>query len=302
MNISKPNYYLQASLAVLILSMTFAGQTRAEPTIRLVDGATTVQLSADLTNALAGLSVTPAATQPATLSDDGIATFPIVGGGIDLETNIGDILHTGGLSFSVADGTTVDLFSFIIDNTPSDKGSNSSAKDPAATNTTVQPANDNNAAGNTGTNATDTDPAATNTTTQPVNNNDGGADKKTTLTGLAALNDDLAGRFPLFNLDFNNAVVESNDTESDTDTTSVTDVKVTGVEMSLTKEGADALNAAFNVNAFTENLNIGTANIEGLTDATNDIGDEADDVADEADDVADDVADEADDVADEVGL
>lgn len=301
MNILKQNYYLQISVAALFLSMTFASHTQAEPIIRLVDGATTVQLSADLTGALAGLSVTPAATEPATLTEDGIATFPIVGGGIDLETNIGDIFHTGGLSLSLADGTTVDLFNFIIDNTHSDLASSSSAKDPAATNTTVQPVN-NNDAGNTGTNSPDTDPAATNTTTQPGNTNDVSTGKKTTLTGLAALNGDLAGRLPLFNLDFTNAVVESNDTESDTDTSSVTDVKVTGVEMSLTKEGAEALNAAFNVTAFTENLNIGTANVEGLTDSTNDIGDEADDVADEADDIADDVADEADDVADEVGL
>lgn len=301
MNILKQNYYLQISVAALFLSMIFASHTQAEPTIRLVDGATTVQLSADLTGALAGLSVTPAATEPATLTEDGIATFPIVGGGIDLETNIGDIFHTGGLSLSLADGTTVDLFNFIIDNTHGDLASSSSAKDPAATNTTVQPVNDNDA-GNTGTNSPDTDPAATNTTTQPGNTNDVSTGKKTTLTGLAALNGDLAGRLTLFNLDFTNAVVESNDTESDTDSASVTDVKVTGVEMSLTKEGAEALNAAFNVTAFTENLNIGTANVEGLTDSTNDIGDDADDVADEADDIADDVADEADDVADEVGL
>lgn len=308
MNIVKPNYYLQISLAALILSLTFVGQTRAEPTVRLADGATTVQLSADLVGALTGLGVTPAATGPATLSEDGIATFPIVAGAIDLETNIGDIFHSGGLSLSGADGNTVDLFNFIIDNTPGKMGSDDSAKDPAAANTTVQPANNDKDAGNMGTNATDTDPAATNTATPPVDNNDASTGKKTTLTGLAALNDDLAGRLPLFNLDFKNAVVETNgaegegDNDTNTDTSNITDINVTGVEMSLTKEAAEALNAAFNVTAFTENLIVGTANVEGLVDTTNDIGDEADDVADEAEDVADDVADEADDVADEVGL
>ncbi|MBA2484465.1 MAG: hypothetical protein H0V39_08620, partial [Nitrosomonas sp.] len=78
------------------------------------------------------------------------------------------------------------------------------------------------------------------------------------MTGLAGLNDDLAGRFPLFTLDFSTAQVDTSDT----------DLTVTGVVLGLTAEGAAALNAAFGVSAFTGGLNIGTANIDGVLAAT----------------------------------
>lgn len=201
MNISKPNYFLQLPLAVIILSLTVVSQTQAEPTVRLSDGSTTVQLSADLVNALGTLGVTPGVTEPGTLTDDGVATFPIVSGALDLETSIGEISHSGGLTLSTGDAAAVvDLFNFIIDNTGD----------------------------------------------------------RLVLTGLAALNDDLAGRFPLFTLDFSNAQVDTSDT----------DLTVTGVVLGLTAEGAAALNAAFGVSAFTDGFNIGTANIDGVLAAT----------------------------------
>ncbi len=228
MTILKQNYFLQLSLAVFVLSLAFVSPVRADPTVRLSDGVTTVQLSADLVGALAGLGVAPSATGPGTLGDDGVATFPIEAGGLDLETFNGDIFHSGGLSLTASDGTVVELFNFIIDN----------------------------------------------------------SGDQLAITALGTLNDDLAGRFPLFNLDFANAQIQSSDT----------DVTITGVVLSLTADGAAALNTAFAVDAFTENLNVGTANVEGLTDSTDD------DIADDAGDIADDAGDVADDVTDSVGL
>lgn len=201
MNISKPNYFLQLSLAAIILSLTVVSQTQAEPTVRLSDGSTTVQLSADLVNALGTLGVTPGVSEPGTLTDDGVATFPIVSGALDLETSIGEISHSGGLTLTNADQTAVvDLFDFVIDNTGD----------------------------------------------------------QLVMTGLAGLNDDLAGRFPLFTLDFSTAQVDISDT----------DLTVTGVVLGLTAEGAAALNAAFGVTAFTEGINIGTADVAGVLAAT----------------------------------
>ncbi|GJL73600.1 MAG: hypothetical protein NMNS01_27990 [Nitrosomonas sp.] len=215
MIISKPNYYiLQLSFAVIILSFLIS-QTRAEPTVRLSDGVTTVQLGADFVGGLEGLGVTPSAIEPGTLND-GVAIFPVVAGGLDLETSSGDIFHSGGLSLSAADGTIVELFNFIIDNSGD----------------------------------------------QPV------------LTALGTLNGDLAGRFPLFNLDFTNALVEASET----------DILVTDVILSLTANGADGLNAAFSVDAFSENSNIGTANIESVTDSPEDADTSTDDTDTPADD------------------
>ena len=188
----KLNYFLQLSLAIA-LCVTLVGQTQAGPTMRLSDGETTVQLSEDLLAALPTLSVTPGATEPGTLSEAGVATFPIVAGGLDSETFVGDIFHSGGLSLSTEDGTVVDLFNFIIDNASEEPG----------------------------------------------------------LTGLAGLNDDLAGRFPLFSLDVTNATVDTSETE----------VMINGVGLNLTAVGAAALNVAFGVEAFTEGFNIGTADV-----------------------------------------
>jgi hypothetical protein len=215
MIILKPNYFLQLSLAVIILSLALISPTQAAPTERLSDGVTTVQLGEDFVGGLEGLGVTPSAIEPGTLND-GVAIFPIVAGGLDLETSNGDIFHSGGLSLSAADGTIVELFNFIIDN---------SGDQPA-------------------------------------------------LTALGTLNDDLSGRFPLFNLDYTNALVE----------TSETDVIITGVVLSLTADGATGLNTAFGVDAFTENSNIGTANIESITDSTEDADTSTDDTDTPADD------------------
>lgn len=216
MIIPKPNYFLQLSLAVIILSLALISPVRADPTVRLSDGVTTVQLSADFVGAFEGLGVTPGAIEPGTLSD-GVAIFPIVAGGLDLQTSAGDIFHSGGLSLSAADGTIVELFNFIIDN----------------------------------------------------------SGDQSALTALGTLNGDLAGRFPLFNLDFTNALVETSDT----------DIIITGVVLSLTADGAAALNTAFGVDMFTESSNIGTANVEAIADSTDDADTPIGDTDTPADDI-----------------
>ena len=196
MSISKPIYLLQLSLAVIFLSLTLVNQTRADPIVFFTDGVTSVQLSEDFVAAAGTLDLTPGAFTPATLSDDGVASFPITSGALDLETFIGEISHSGGLILSAADGNHVDLFNFIIDN----------------------------------------------------------VGEQLVLTGLGSFNDDIAGRFPLFNLDFANAQVDTSDTE----------LNISGVVLTLTAVGADAHNAAFGVTAFTENFNIATASVNGI--------------------------------------
>ena len=83
---------------------------------RTIDGGlTTVQLSSTFVSALSSLDVTPGVVQPTHLSD-GVVSFPITGGAVDLDTAKGNVLHSGGLTLT-AHGTEVRLQSFIIDTT-----------------------------------------------------------------------------------------------------------------------------------------------------------------------------------------
>ena len=213
MRILKENYFLHLLLA-LVLCATLVSQTRADPTVRLFDGVTTVQLSDDLIGALGVLGLTAGAAEPGTLSEEGVASLPVVAGALDLETSIGDIFHSGGLSFFSEDGAiVVDLLSFIIDNT---SGNQLVPQGPQ-------------------------------------------------MTGLAAFNDDLVGRLPLFNLDFTDATVDESETE----------ISISGVVLTLTLAGASALNVAFGVDAFTGDFNIGTADVVAIFDLA-DVDDTAD--------------------------
>ena len=205
MRILKENYFLHLLLA-LVLCVTLVSQTQAEPTADIVGGATTVTLSDDFIDLLGTASITPAALEPGTLDDTGVATFPIIAGALDLGTFVGEIAHTGGLSLSSAAQTTplgnvltttVDLFNFTIDN----------------------------------------------------------AQIRLAMTGLAAVNDDLGGRNPLFNLDFTTAILDVSGTDT---------VSITGVVLGLTDVGAAALSEAFGI-AFTEDFIVGTANVEAIT-------------------------------------
>ncbi|HWR16456.1 MAG TPA: hypothetical protein VN577_16655 [Terriglobales bacterium] len=79
-------------------------------------GETKVQLSNDFVSALGSLSVAPGTVFPTRLQR-GIVNFPVVGGAIDLQTAKGEILHSGGLTLTAANGTKVQLQAFTIDTT-----------------------------------------------------------------------------------------------------------------------------------------------------------------------------------------
>jgi hypothetical protein len=76
------------------------------------------------------------------------------------------------------------------------------------------------------------------------------------LTGLAVVNDSLAGRIPLFNLGLGGATVGGNGNV----------LKVDDVGVTLNKVAAETLNAIFGVTAFTENFPIGTADVRAILD------------------------------------
>lgn len=207
MNILKINHFLQLTLA-LVLCAALVGQVRAEPTVVFDDGTTSVTLDEGLTAGLETLGVTVGVSAPGTIDDAGVAIFPIDAGAIDLATSVGDISHSGGLSFTSADGATVvNLLNFVIDN--------------SSGNSTIA------------------------------------------LTGLVGVNDSLAGRAPLFNMDFSNVIAVSSDTE----------LTVNGVALTLTAEAAAALNAAFAVESFTEGFVVGTADVAAIPQATDDSDD-----------------------------
>lgn len=84
----------------------------AAPTEDVISGTTSVQLSADLVNALTSLQVRPAAVGFSRLRR-GVASFPITGGAIDLGTVKTEIIHNGGLSLT-AGNVVVELTDFVI--------------------------------------------------------------------------------------------------------------------------------------------------------------------------------------------
>jgi hypothetical protein len=82
-------------------------------------------------------------------------------------------------------------------------------------------------------------------------------DGKPVLTGLVKANDNLVGRIPLFNLSLTEG-------PKATPGHSSTQIQLKGVGVKLAKPAADALNSVFQVTAFKEGLNIGTAKVNGL--------------------------------------
>lgn len=103
--------------SVLALAATMIASTSAvsQQTHTLFSGRTSVKLSSTFTGALADLGVTPGRVFPTEI-EDGVATFPVTGGAIDLDTASGNIVHSGGLTLKAGD-TQVRLQSFIIDTT-----------------------------------------------------------------------------------------------------------------------------------------------------------------------------------------
>lgn len=106
------------SLAAPIVALTMLVSTNsasAQKTTTIEGGRTTVSLSSGFVAALGTLGVTPGTVSPTRLYD-GTVDFPVTGGAIDLDTAVGQIVHSGGLTLT-AGSTTVTLQSFIIDTT-----------------------------------------------------------------------------------------------------------------------------------------------------------------------------------------
>lgn len=76
------------------------------------------------------------------------------------------------------------------------------------------------------------------------------------LTGLAVVNDSLAGRIPLFDVDLSGATIGGNGNI----------LAVEDVALTLNAVAADALNAIFGVTDFAEGLPIGSADVRALLD------------------------------------
>ena len=102
---------------LLLLPVLWSQMVQAAPTVQVLNGRTTVNLSNDFVNTLVTNGITPNDIKPGNLKG-AVASFPIprYGGGLDFGAvpPIGDIFHAGGLTLTGL-GTEVKLFNFIID-------------------------------------------------------------------------------------------------------------------------------------------------------------------------------------------
>ena len=98
---------------LFVLPMSALGQQ----TETVKAGLTTVNLAASFVSALGSLGVTPGTVGPTELRGTRV-DFPITGGAFDLDTALGQVLHSGGLTLT-AGSTEIRLQSFIIDTTGS---------------------------------------------------------------------------------------------------------------------------------------------------------------------------------------
>lgn len=80
-------------------------------------------------------------------------------------------------------------------------------------------------------------------------------DSDPVLTGAVIANDELVSRIPLFDLEIG---------EIDSRTIGITDLDLNNVNVSLSDQAATALNNAFDVDAFTGGLNIGSAQVDAF--------------------------------------
>jgi hypothetical protein len=84
----------------------------AQAARQFTSGTTTLVLNGEFVSAITADGVTPTPAYPGTLSGT-TATFPIVTGGIDLDTAAAAIYHSGGLTFtSTSAGKTVTISQF----------------------------------------------------------------------------------------------------------------------------------------------------------------------------------------------
>lgn len=97
-----------------VLAIGAFGQTRP-----LESGRTAVTLSSGFLSAVTALGVNVVPVLPSQIFE-GVVSFPVTGGTLDLATARGEIDHSGGLQLS-AGTTRVQLLNFIIDTTDTPK-------------------------------------------------------------------------------------------------------------------------------------------------------------------------------------
>jgi len=105
---------LCAPLALLFLALA-SGSAVAQNTRIFQFGTTNVKLSSGFLGALQTLKVTPGVIFPTELQGTRV-NFPIIGGAIDLDSALGNIEHSGGLTLT-AGKTVLGIQNFTIDTT-----------------------------------------------------------------------------------------------------------------------------------------------------------------------------------------
>lgn len=104
-----------AAIATAAALLTGGVSSQAQNSTTINGGVTVVSLSDTFVDALQKLEVTPGTVAPSILYR-GKVDFPVTGGVIDLDSSLGQILHSGGLTLT-AGKTKVTIQSFIIDTT-----------------------------------------------------------------------------------------------------------------------------------------------------------------------------------------
>jgi hypothetical protein len=105
-----------SSLAAPIVALAMlvsANTVTAQKTETIEGGRTTITFASEIIPALGSLGITLGTVNPSEL-DNGVATFPVVGGAIDLDTGVGQVFNSGGLTLT-SGNTQIVLQSFMLD-------------------------------------------------------------------------------------------------------------------------------------------------------------------------------------------
>jgi hypothetical protein len=103
-------------LAAIAVAALATLPSQAQEARQLLSGSTSLAVDSGLVTALTGFGVTLSANAPATLTDT-TAVFPVVSGGVDQDTLVGVVYHSGGLTFtSTADKIAVTVSQLALVN------------------------------------------------------------------------------------------------------------------------------------------------------------------------------------------
>lgn len=105
--------HLQGFAVGVALACGLGFNAYAAPTVPMREGSTTIKLDSAFATALTTAKVTLTAL-PRTQVKKTQASFPIIGGAIDLANAKGEISHAGGLALAVG-GDKIEISNFVID-------------------------------------------------------------------------------------------------------------------------------------------------------------------------------------------